>query len=173
MMYETADMSIKNKELLTMTEEMRHLPESVACVENDWATGMRTYIFKDGFRMTRRINSNVKSTATTAKKPSVPAVKKATAPVVKTVPVARKKPVRVSEITAIYKDTLEKTERDIIRNKQRLNQIENDIRAMQRMGAPEYSTLMVQKKKDREEVRGKIEKLQGIRDRCRKQLGMK
>lgn len=108
-----------------------------------------------------------KATAPAAKKAAVPVVKKQAAPAI------RKKPVRASEITAMYRDLLVKTEGDISRNKQRLNQLENDIRTMQRMGAPEFSILMVQKKKDREEVRGKIEKLQRIRNDCKKQLGMK
>lgn len=106
-----------------------------------------------------------------------PAARKTAAPATKKVaaPVARKNTsrIRAKAIIASFRDTLEKTERDIIRNKQRLDQLEYDIRAMQRMGAPEGSILLMQKKKDREEVRGKIEKLQKIRDDCKKQLGMK
>ena len=110
-----------------------------------------------------------------AARKTVPATKKAAAPVVKKADaaVARKKPVKASEITAMYRDLLRKTEVDISRNKQHFNQLESDIRTLQRVGAPEHSTLMMQKKKDREVVRWKIEKLQGIRDDCKKQLGMK
>lgn len=144
-MYETADMMNKRRMAANLIAEARagRIPET-----------------PEGHNLRGK-------PAPVARKAAIPTAKKAAAPV------ARKSASSAKAISASFRDTLEKTERDIIRNKQRLNQLENDINAMQRMGAPEFSILMVQKKKDREEVRGKIEKLQGIRDRCRKQLGMK
>ena len=106
-----------------------------------------------------------------ASKPKpVSLARKAAAPAAKKVSAARK---TASAIIASFRDTLNKTESDLIRFKQRLEQLDNDIRTIQRVCTSEYSPLLAQKKKEREEVQKKIAILQGIRDRCKQQLGMK
>ena len=76
-------------------------------------------------------------------------------------------------IIASYQDTLQKTEMDIIRHTERIKQLDDDIKGLILAGAKPGAPLLLQKRKEREEESRKIKVLEGIRDRCKKQLGKK
>jgi hypothetical protein len=151
-MYETADMMHANTRQVVagIIKEMRaEVPE--------WT--------RDGIRAGgRRATPAARKPAA----PAAPAVKKTPAPAARTSTAPRKKPVRASEISASLRETIRKCEVDIDRFKRKIDQLDGDIRHMTAMFVPQNSKLMMQKKQERDELRQKIEKLQGIRDRCKK-----
>lgn len=158
-MYETADMMHANtrKVVAGIIKEMRaEVPE--------WT---RDGIRAGGRRATPAARKPA-APAAPARKAAAPAVKKTPAPAARTSTAPRKKPVRASEIIAMNRETIRKCEVDIDRFKRKIDQLDGDIRHMTAMFVPQNSKLMMQKKQERDELRQKIEKLQGIRDRCKK-----
>ena len=81
--------------------------------------------------------------------------------------------VNTKDLNARFRTILVKAESSIMKCQQRLAQLDTDIRTLTALKAPANIGLLPQKKKDREELKGKLVKLQEIRDNCMAQLGVK
>ena len=156
--YQTADMKMMHNETVAlnrnnsrmhaMVEEMRNLPEGVAFVENDWDAGTRTYVFKDGFRMTRRISESTidRSKVKPSAKPSAGShMKRST----------------VSEVQASLKKTMQEADRNISDFIRRIAQLDAEIsRSIMR------GQYVGDLKNKRDDLHQRINKLEAIKKRC-------
>ena len=149
MHYETADMNrSNNRALQLMVEEMRNLPEGVASVENDWDACTRTYVFKDGFRVTRRINESINGSSKVkpSAKPSAGSCKKSST---------------ASEVKASLRKTMREADQNISDFIKRIAQLDVEISRSIMRG--QYAGSM---QRMRDDLLQRINKLEAVKKRC-------
>lgn len=141
MMYETADTNRSDSRLLAMVAEMRNLPEGVAYVENDWGAGTRTYVYKNG----RRVTSSISKAQASAKPSTSRSVKSSAA----------------SDLKASLKKTMREADQTISDFTKRIAQLDVDISRATMRG--QYAGSM---KCKRDDLLQRINKLKAIKSRC-------
>lgn len=141
MHYDTADMNrCNNRALQLMVEEMRNLPEGVASVENDWDAGTRTYVYKNGRRVSHSINGSSKV------KPSAkPSAGSSTA----------------SELKASVQKTMREADQNISDFIRRIAQLDVEISRLTMRGKYAGSEKLM-----RDDLLQRINKLEAVKKRC-------